>query len=730
MRVPACLCLSALGLLSPSLSLKLTDEAAADAGAAAAAAAESRNTTPELVVRLAEVTSSFQEEGSRQPEKGRESNEGAAAAAADNAQLFAQAAAAAAAAADPAAAQRFAAAAAAAADDAAAAAAAEDQQQQQQQQEEETLNQKTSVFAPRHFRFVDAANGKTLHVFFHNVYEPFDTVGCAALQSELAVCKEHPRCFVSVSSSSPPYSKEDSQPRCLLTEAYLQLLADGSVCSRIANPVQGGPSFESGELASVVVDLLHELDVQHQPLLQALEAADAADAESLCGLAQELAAEVLATERSSAGASSSGSGELLAAEDELVAGLLESSLGFISQGSQNLGGSIPPRVVSAKPHQQLAANTDDNRPPSSATLLRASSGSAGGERIRIGINGFGRIGRLVFRIATNRPDMAVTHINSSMSPEYLAYMLKYDSAHGRFPGEVEVRNGELFVNGRKIHLTASRDPQQINWEESGTDFVCESTGAFCTLKDASQHVERPGGARHVVISAPAKDEATPTLVVGVNAEAAYTPDMRVVSCASCTTNGLAPLVKVIDENFGIEEGLMSTVHAVTGTQRVVDMSSSKDWRGGRAAGFNIIPSSTGAAKAVARCLPQMKGKLTGMAFRVPTIDVSVVDLTCRLKKSTTYDEIKAAVKAAAEGEMKGILGYTEEAVVSSDITGSECSSVFDANAGIMLNPNFVKLISWYDNEYAYSARLVDLIAIMAAKDGLVPAGTGLQRKPF
>lgn len=234
----------------------------------------------------------------------------------------------------------------------------------------------------------------------------------------------------------------------------------------------------------------------------------------------------------------------------------------------------------------------------------------------------------------------------------------------------------------------------------------------------------------MIISAPAKDEETPTLVVGVNAEADYKPDMRVVSCASCTTNGLAPLVKVIDSNFGIEEGLMTTVHAVTGTQRVVDMASSKDWRGGRAAGFNIIPSSTGAAKAVARCLPHMKGKLTGMAFRVPTIDVSVVDLTCRLKKGTSYEEIKAAVKAAAEGEMKGILGYTEEQVVSADITSSECSSVFDASAGIMLNPNFVKLVSWYDNEYAYSARLVDLIAIMAAKDGIVPEGTGLNRKPF
>lgn len=241
---------------------------------------------------------------------------------------------------------------------------------------------------------------------------------------------------------------------------------------------------------------------------------------------------------------------------------------------------------------------------------------------------------------------------------------------------------------------------------------------------------RAGGAKHAIISAPAKDEATPTLVVGVNAEKDYESSMKVVSCASCTTNGLAPLVKVIDDNFGLVEGLMTTVHAATGTQKVVDGSSKKDWRGGRAAGGNIIPSSTGAAKAVARCLPHMKGKLTGMAFRVPTLDVSVVDLTCRLNKSTTYDEIKKAVKEASETYMRGIIGYTEEQVVSQDIVGSQCSTVFDANAGIMLNPNFVKLVSWYDNEYAYSARLVDLIAVMAAKDGVVPPGAGLDRKPF
>lgn len=241
---------------------------------------------------------------------------------------------------------------------------------------------------------------------------------------------------------------------------------------------------------------------------------------------------------------------------------------------------------------------------------------------------------------------------------------------------------------------------------------------------------RAGGARHVVISAPAKDEETPTLVVGVNAEQDYQPSMKVVSCASCTTNGLAPLVKVLDEQFGLEEGLMTTVHAVTGTQRVVDATSAKDWRGGRASGHNIIPSSTGAAKAVARCLPHMKGRLTGMALRVPTLDVSVVDLTCRLKTPTSYEDIKRAVKAAADGPLFGILGYTEDPVVSSDIISTECSTVFDANAGIMLNPQFVKVVSWYDNEFAYSARVLDLIALMAAKDGLVPPGTGLDRKPF
>eukprot|EP00923_Selenidium_pygospionis_P020633 GHVN01035606.1.p2 GENE.GHVN01035606.1~~GHVN01035606.1.p2 ORF type:complete len:305 (+),score=49.06 GHVN01035606.1:2696-3610(+) len=303
-----------------------------------------------------------------------------------------------------------------------------------------------------------------------------------------------------------------------------------------------------------------------------------------------------------------------------------------------------------------------------------------------------------------------------MDPEYMAYLLKYDTAHRQFDGTVEVIGGKLVVNGHPISISASRDPSEIPWGAAGVDYVCESTGAFCTTEGASKHIDRQGGAKKVVISAPSKDETTPTLVMGVNAEKDYTPSMSVVSCASCTTNGLAPLVKVIHDKFGLLEGLMTTVHAATATQAVVDSSSKKDWRGGRAASANIIPSSTGAAKAVARCMPEMKGRLTGMSFRVPTIDVSVVDLTCRLEKPTSYDVIKGVMKEASETYLKGILGYTEEPVVSSDFLSDTRSTVFDANAGIMLNPTFVKLVSWYDNEYAYSARLLDLITMMASKD--------------
>eukprot|EP00922_Rhytidocystis_sp_ex-Travisia-forbesii_P029498 GHVS01043135.1.p1 GENE.GHVS01043135.1~~GHVS01043135.1.p1 ORF type:complete len:461 (+),score=104.53 GHVS01043135.1:122-1384(+) len=346
--------------------------------------------------------------------------------------------------------------------------------------------------------------------------------------------------------------------------------------------------------------------------------------------------------------------------------------------------------------------------------------------IRVGINGFGRIGRLVFRIAMERPDVVIKHVNCSMSPEYMAYLLKYDSAHGRFRGDVKADGDGLSVNGHHVSLSNARDPAEVPWGRVGVDYVCESTGNFCTTEGASKHVNRADGAQKVVISAPAKDEETPTLVIGVNAETDYSPDMVVVSNASCTTNGLAPLVKVLDDRFGLEEGLMTTVHAATATQNVVDSSSKKDWRGGRAAGANIIPSSTGAAKAVGKCMPKMKGKLTGMSFRVPTIDVSVVDLTCKLRDATSYDEIKRAMKEESEGKLKGILGYTDEAVVSQDFLGDERSTIFDANAGIMLNPNFVKVVSWYDNEYGYSARLVDLMALMAAKDGRVPEGTGRQ----
>jgi len=336
--------------------------------------------------------------------------------------------------------------------------------------------------------------------------------------------------------------------------------------------------------------------------------------------------------------------------------------------------------------------------------------------IKLGINGFGRIGRQVMRIAMDREDFVIKHINSPMSPEYMKYQLEHDTVHGRFDGTVELTEGGLKVNGLDITLSATRDPTEIPWSKTGVEYVCESTGAFTTTEGCMKHVE--GGAKKVIISAPAKDADTPTIVIGVNAED-YKTDMKVVSCASCTTNGLAPIVKVINEKFGIKQGLMTTVHAATASQMVVDSSmKGKDWRAGRAASANIIPSSTGAAKAVAKAYPVMKGKLTGMAFRVPTVDVSVVDLTCELEKPTTYDEIKAEVKRASQEEGKGIVGYTEDQVVSSDFVGETCSTVFDAEAGIMLTPTFVKLVSWYDNEWGYSTRLVDLVGTMAVKDGI------------
>ncbi|KAF0201732.1 MAG: glyceraldehyde-3-phosphate [Bacteroidetes bacterium] len=329
-------------------------------------------------------------------------------------------------------------------------------------------------------------------------------------------------------------------------------------------------------------------------------------------------------------------------------------------------------------------------------------------KIKLGINGFGRIGRLVFRASILRNDIDVVAINDLIDVNYMAYMLQYDTVHGRFTGEVEVKDGQLVVNGQVIRVTAIKNPAEIKWSDVGADYVAECTGLFLTKETCQAHLD--GGAKRVIMSAPSKDE-TPMFVYGVN-HTEYA-GQEIVSNASCTTNCLAPLVKVINDNFGIVEGLMTTVHATTATQKTVDGPSAKDWRGGRAAAGNIIPSSTGAAKAAAKVIPAMKGKLTGMAFRVPTLNVSVVDLTCRLEKATTYEEIKAVMKAAADGPMKGVLGYTEQAVVSSDFIGDSRTSIFDAEAGIMLNPNFVKLVSWYDNEWGYSCKVLDMVAHMA-----------------
>jgi glyceraldehyde 3-phosphate dehydrogenase len=333
--------------------------------------------------------------------------------------------------------------------------------------------------------------------------------------------------------------------------------------------------------------------------------------------------------------------------------------------------------------------------------------------VKIGINGFGRIGRLVFRATLANPETEVVAINDPfIDPAYMAYMLKYDTVHGRFDGRVGARDGFLTVDGRDIAVYASRDPGEIPWALRGAEYIVESTGVFTSEEKAAAHLK--GGAKKVVISAPSGD--APMFVMGVNQDK-YTSDMRVVSNASCTTNCLAPLAKVINDGFGIAEGLMTTVHATTATQKTVDGPSAKDWRGGRAASGNIIPSSTGAAKAVGKVIPELNGKLTGMSLRVPALDVSVVDLTCRLEKPASYDEIKAAVKRAAEGELKGILAYTEDAVVSSDFIHDAHTSIFDASAGISLNDRFVKLIAWYDNEWAYSNKVVDLVVYMSEVDG-------------
>lgn len=332
--------------------------------------------------------------------------------------------------------------------------------------------------------------------------------------------------------------------------------------------------------------------------------------------------------------------------------------------------------------------------------------------VKVGINGFGRIGRLVFRAAVNNPNVEVKGINDPfIDLEYLKYMLTYDTVHGKFDGDVSTKDGKLVVNGKEIAFFAEKDPTVIPWGAAGAEYIVESTGVFTTTEKASAHLK--GGAKKVVISAPSAD--APMFVMGVNNNK-YTKDMTVVSNASCTTNCLAPLAKVINDNFGIVEGLMTTVHAATNTQKTVDAPSNKDWRGGRSILGNIIPSSTGAAKAVGKVIPELNGKLTGMAFRVPTADVSVVDLTVRLEKSATYEEIKGAVKKASENELKGILGYTEDSVVSTDFIHDARTSIFDAGAGIALNGNFVKLVSWYDNEWGYSNKVVNLIEHMAKVD--------------
>ncbi len=332
--------------------------------------------------------------------------------------------------------------------------------------------------------------------------------------------------------------------------------------------------------------------------------------------------------------------------------------------------------------------------------------------IKIGINGFGRIGRLVFRAAVNNPEIEVVGINDLIAPDYMAYMLKYDTIHGRFDGTVDYTENSLIVNGKSIRVTAEKDPANLKWDAVGAEYVVESTGLFLTKEKAAGHIA--AGAKHVVMSAPSKDD-TPMFVVGVNLDK-YTSDMQFVSNASCTTNCLAPIAKVLNDSFGITDGLMTTVHSITATQKTVDGVSMKDWRGGRGASYNIIPSSTGAAKAVGKVIPSLNGKLTGMSMRVPTLDVSVVDLTVNLAKPAKYEAICKAMKDASEGELKGVLGYTEDPVVSSDFIGDARTSIFDAKAGIALTDTFVKVVSWYDNEWGYSNKVLDLITYMYSVD--------------
>lgn len=333
--------------------------------------------------------------------------------------------------------------------------------------------------------------------------------------------------------------------------------------------------------------------------------------------------------------------------------------------------------------------------------------------IKVGINGFGRIGRLVFRAIQAKENVQVVGINDLLDVDYIAYMLKYDTIHGKFDGSIEVKDGKLVVNGNEIRITSERNPADLKWDAVGAEYVVESTGLFLTKDKAQGHID--AGAKYVVMSAPSKDD-TPMFVMGVNHDS-YNKGDQFVSNASCTTNCLAPVAKVLNDKFGILEGLMTTVHSVTATQKTVDGPSAKDWRGGRAASGNIIPSSTGAAKAVGKVIPELNGKLTGMSLRVPTLDVSVVDLTVRLEKETSYEDICKAMKEASEGDLKGILGYTDEAVVSSDFIGDARTSIFDVDAGIQLSPTFVKVVSWYDNEWGYSNKVVELVEHMAKVNG-------------
>ncbi|MBO5102792.1 MAG: type I glyceraldehyde-3-phosphate dehydrogenase [Clostridia bacterium] len=334
--------------------------------------------------------------------------------------------------------------------------------------------------------------------------------------------------------------------------------------------------------------------------------------------------------------------------------------------------------------------------------------------VKIGINGFGRIGRLVARVASMTNDVTIVGINDPfMNAEYASYMFTFDTTHGEYPGAVSFKDDYLIINRKKIAFSSEKEPENIPWAQLGADIVIECSGKFTSYELASAHLK--AGAKRVIISAPAKGEGVPTIVMGVNHDT-LTKDMQIVSNASCTTNCLAPIVKVLNDNFGIEEGLMSTIHAITATQLTVDGTSKKDWRGGRAAGFNIIPSSTGAAKLIGVVIPELKGKLTGMSFRVPTINVSCVDLTVRLKKPTTYEKICNAMKKASKNELDGILGYEDRAVVSSDFNGDYRSSIFDAGAGIMLNEKFVKVVAWYDNEWGYSNRVIDLVRLMNTLD--------------